>query len=193
MQLPSLLTSALLSLALAIGACSPRDSASSAAPAKREVTLETVARQAKGFSVGALMSANIVYVFFDAQCPHCGHLWQASEALHKKIRFIWIPVGMINASSTAQGATLMMAANPAALMAEHEALLLAGKGGISGSSSASSEMAATIKSNTELLNSFGVEGVPFVVAKNQKTGLTVSRDGAMASAALAEFLGVDLP
>ena len=157
------------------------------------MTLETVGRQAKGFSVGALMSANTVYVFFDAQCPHCGHLWQASEALHKKIRFIWIPVGMINASSTAQGATLMMAANPAALMAEHEALLLAGKGGISGSSGVSSEMTATIKSNTELLNSFGVEGVPFVVAKNQKTGLTVTRDGAMASAALAEFLGVDLP
>ena len=193
MQLPSLLTSALLALALAIGACSPRDSASTTAPAKREVTLETVAKQAKGFSVGAMMSANTVYVFFDAQCPHCGHLWQASEALHKKVRFIWIPVGMINASSSAQGATLMMAANPAALMAEHEASLLAGKGGISGSSSVSSEMTATIKSNTELLNSFGVEGVPFVVAKNQKTGLTVTRDGAMASAALADFLGVDLP
>jgi hypothetical protein len=35
--------------------------------------------------------------------------------------------------------------------------------------------------------------VPFVVAKNLKTGQTVSRDGAMSTPVLAEFLGLDLP
>lgn len=193
LKLHRLFSPSLLLVALAIGGCSPQESATPVASAKREVSLETLSAQAKGFPVGAMMSTNIVYVFFDAQCPHCGHLWEASVPLHKKVKFVWIPVGMINATSTAQGAALLTAANPAALMTEHEASLLAGKGGISATSSIASEVAKTIQKNTQLLNNFGAEAVPFIVAKNLKTGQTVSRDGAMTTAALAEFLGVDAP
>jgi thiol:disulfide interchange protein DsbG len=189
----SLLFPFLLLMALALSACSPQESSTVATPTKRELSLETVAAQAKGFSAGALMSTHIVYVFFDAQCPHCGHLWQASAPLHKKVKFVWIPVGMINATSTAQGAALLTAASPEALMTEHEASLLAGKGGISASSSIAPDVEKAIKNNTELLNSFGAESVPFIVAKNLKSGQTVSRDGAMSTAALAELLGVDAP
>jgi len=182
-----------LFMALALGGCSPQEASNAASSAKREVSLQTVSEQAKGFTVGALMSTNTVYVFFDSQCPHCGHLWQASAPLHKKVKFVWIPVGMINATSTAQGAALLTAANPGALMSEHEASLLAGKGGISASSSVTPEVAQAIKNNTQLLNSFGAESVPFVVARNLKTGQTVSREGALGTAALAEFLGVEAP
>lgn len=193
MKLHRLFFSSLLLIALALSGCSPQESASSAATVKREVSLEAVSAQAKGFSVGALMSTNIVYVFFDAQCPHCGRLWEASAPLHRKVKFVWIPVGLINATSTAQGAALLTAANPGALMTEHEASLLAGKGGISASSSIAPEVAQAIKNNTQMLNSFGAESVPFVVAKNLKTGQTVSQEGALSTAALAEFLGVDAP
>lgn len=193
MKLHRLFFSSLLLIALALSGCSPQESSSSAAAVKREVSLAAVSAQAKGFSVGALMSTNIVYVFFDAQCPHCGHLWDASAPLHRKVKFVWIPVGLINATSTAQGAALLTAANPGALMTEHEASLLAGKGGISASSSIAPEVAQAIKNNTQMLNSFGAESVPFVVAKNLKTGQTVSQEGALSTAALAEFLGVDAP
>ena len=193
MKLHRLFFSSLLLIALALSGCSPQESSSSAAAVKREVSLAAVSAQAKGFSVGALMSTNIVYVFFDAQCPHCGRLWEASAPLHRKVKFVWIPVGLINATSTAQGAALLTAANPGALMTEHEASLLAGKGGISASSSIAPEVAQAIKNNTQMLNSFGAESVPFVVAKNLKTGQTVSQEGALSTAALAEFLGVDAP
>jgi thiol:disulfide interchange protein DsbG len=176
-----------------LAGCSPQEAGNSSAPVKREVSLATVAAQAKGFAVGSLMSTNTVYVFFDTQCPHCGHLWEASRALHGKIKFVWIPVGMINASSSAQAAALLTALDPGTLMGEHEASLLAGKGGISGSSSVPADIEKAIKSNTQLLNSFGAEAVPFVLAKNLKTGQTVSRDGAMSTPVLAEFLGLDLP
>ncbi len=182
-----------LLLALLLGGCSPQDAATPASTVKREVSLPVVAAQAKGFSVGALMSANVVYVFFDTQCPHCAHLWEASAALHKKVKFVWIPVRMISPISLAQGAALLTAVDPAALMSEHEASLLAGKGGISASSSISSEIEKNITANTQLLNSFGAEAVPFVIAKNLKTGLTVTRDGAMSTPVLAEFLGLDQP
>ncbi|ABD71511.1 hypothetical protein Rfer_3811 [Rhodoferax ferrireducens T118] len=193
MKLHSLFFSSLLLLALGISGCSPKDSAATAAASKREVSLPAIAAEAKGFAVGALMSTNTVYVFFDSQCPHCGHLWAASAPLQQKVKFVWIPIGMINATSKAQGAALLTAANPAALMSEHEASLLAGQGGISASSSVAPEIEKSIKNNTQLLNSFGAESVPFVVAKNMKSGQTVSREGAMSTAALAEFLGVDAP
>lgn len=193
MKLYSLFFSSLLLLALGISGCSPKDSATTAAASKREVSLPAIAAEAKGFAVGALMSTNTVYVFFDSQCPHCGHLWAASAPLQQKVKFVWIPIGMINATSKAQGAALLTAANPTALMTEHEASLLAGQGGISASSSITPEVEQSIKNNTQLLNSFGAESVPFVVAKNMKSGQTVSREGAMSTAALAEFLGVDAP
>ena len=193
MKLHRLLFPFLLFLGLVLSACSPQDAGTASVPTKREISVATVAAQAKGFAVGSLMSANTVYVFFDTQCPHCGHLWEASRALQGKVKFVWIPVGMINAISSAQAAALLTALDPGALMSEHEASFLAGKGGISGSSSVPADIEKAIKSNTQLLNSFGAEAVPFVVAKNLKTGQTVSRDGAMSTPVLAEFLGLDLP
>lgn len=189
-------SSSLLMLMLALSACSPQESpkaAPAAAPAKQAASVEVAAAQGKGFTVGALMSANTAYVFFDPQCPHCGHLWNASLPLQKKVKFVWIPVGWINATSTTQGAALLTAANPAELMTEHETSLLAGKGGISASSSIAPDIEKAIKGNTQLLNSFGAESVPFILARNVKTGQTVTRDGSMSTTALAELLGVEAP
>ena len=61
-------------------------SKSEPAPAKtaKQAISETIAAQAKGFTVGSMMSAATVYVFFDAQCPHCGHLWEASLPFKRK-------------------------------------------------------------------------------------------------------------
>ena len=75
-------------------------------------------------------------------------------------------------------------------MAQHIAAVL---GILLSLATASAAQEQAIKGNTQLLNSFGAEAVPFIVARNLKTGQTVSRDGAMATAALAEFLGLDAP
>ena len=197
MMFRTLLASLLVIATLLVSACSQQDSSKPApAPAKaakQAISLETIAAQAKGFTVGSMMSANTVYVFFDAQCPHCGHLWEASLPFQKKVKFVWIPVGWINASSVAQGAALLTATNPGALMSEHEASLLAKKGGISAPSSIPPEIEQAIKANTQLLGSFGAEAVPFIVARDLKSGQTVSRDGAMSTQALATFLGIEAP
>lgn len=197
MMFRTLLASLLVIATLLVSACSQQDSSKSepapAKAAKQAISLETIAAQAKGFTVGSMMSANTVYVFFDAQCPHCGHLWEASLPFQKKVKFVWIPVGWINASSVAQGAALLTATNPGALMSEHEASLLAKKGGISAPSSIPPEIEQAIKANTQLLASFGAEAVPFIVARDLKSGQTVSRDGAMSTQALAGFLGIEAP
>ncbi len=181
-------------VALSIAGCSPKEPAEKAAEAKAAapaLPYDAVASGGKGFTVGAMMSANTVYVLFDPQCPHCGHLWEASVPLQSKVKFVWIPVAFINAKSGPQGAALLSAANPAELMAEHEKSLLAGTGGISAIAAATTEINSAIKKNTVLFNSLGAESVPYVLAKNTRTGLVVTHNGAMDAAALAEFLGVN--
>ncbi len=41
----------------------------------------------KTIAVGSAASANTVYVVFDAQCPHCGQLWQTTQPLLSKAKF----------------------------------------------------------------------------------------------------------
>lgn len=182
----------LVGLSLGLAACSPKESAAPAAP-KRSPSVEIVAAEGRGLTVGAMMSTQAVYVLFDTQCPHCARLWEASVPLQKKAKFIWIPVGLLNASSSAQGAALLAAADPAQAMAEHEKSMLAGQGGISAPSSLPAELQEALKSNTRLFNNLGLESVPFTITRNARSGMTVSRSGSMDTATLAELIGVDAP
>ena len=182
-----------LTLAIGLAGCSKQDTP--AAPPSTTVaapqSYDAVAKDGKGFAAGALMSVQTVYVLFDAQCPHCGMLWNASLPLQKKVKFVWIPVSLMNAKSTLQGAALLTAANPSELMSAHEASLLAGTGGMLADANPSAETQAFIKSNTQLFNSLGATSVPFIVAKNYRTGAVVTHSGALQTPALAAFLGVD--
>lgn len=180
-------------LMLGLSACSPKESTGTSSEAKTSSPYEAVSTRGKGFTVGAMMSAQTVYVLFDPQCPHCGHLWESSIALQKKVKFVWIPVAIINASSTAQGAALLSAANPAELMAAHEKSILAGTGGITASASIAPDIVQTIKTNTQLFTSLSLESVPFITTKNMRTGQSVTHVGAMGTAQLAEFIGSDQP
>lgn len=184
-------------LLIAVTGCSQQDTpakaAVSASTSSPEQSFADVAAKTKGFTVGAMMSANTVYVLFDPQCPHCGHLWQQSQPLLKKVKFVWIPVAFINAKSAPQGAALLAAGNPAELMTTHETSVLAGTGGIAASASIPAEIETAIKANTQLLNSMGVESVPYIIAKHAQSGQVVTNTGAMETIALAKLLGVEMP
>ena len=62
--------------------------------ASTPVSVAAVAAGATGFTVGSPMSARTVYVFFDAQCSHCGALWYAAKPLKSQAKFVWIPVAV---------------------------------------------------------------------------------------------------
>lgn len=178
--------------ALSLSGCSKQED--SPTPARSTLppdqAYEVLAKEGKGFTVGTLMSANTVYVLFDPQCPHCAHLWQQSKSLHNKTKFVWMPVAFINAKSATQGAALLTAANPAEAMAAHEASILAGAGGTAASSSVPDDIATAIQHNTSLFNRMGAESVPFIVAKDPASGQVVTHAGALDTAALRTFLGL---
>jgi thiol:disulfide interchange protein DsbG len=180
------LTLALLSLTSSAIAATPPPAVANPAQA-----LEQLVANGKGFTVGSAASANTVYVMFDAQCPHCGHLWQTVQPLLGKAKFVWIPVAILNPKSGPQGAAILGASNPGQAMAAHEASLATGKGGVITMGSMSPAVAAAIKGNNDLFNQLKIESVPFILTRNARTGELVSTLGALETKALAEFIGVD--
>lgn len=179
-----------LLLAACKDAAAPGGAPAAAPPStSTPVSLEAIAAEAQGFNVGSTMSARTVYVFFDAQCPHCAALWQAARPLRSQARFVWIPVGVLNAASTAQGATLLAAPDPVAAMDQHEASMRDKGGGISGAGAADAQKAA-VKRNTELMTRFGFGSVPTVVAKHAQTGVLVTIEGSAPTSVLAQKLGL---
>lgn len=186
-------TAAVAALALAACGDKPAPGEASAAPAAPKSSAKDayeLAARGTGFTVGPLMAANTVYVFFDPTCPHCAALWMNAKPLATRLKMVWIPVGFLQRSSAPQGATILAAADPAAAMAENEASVLERRGGIAVSPSLSDEALAKVKSNTELFGKTGEESVPLIVFKNGKTGEYGAHAGAVPTEELAAMAGV---
>ncbi|MGH8832922.1 MAG: thioredoxin fold domain-containing protein [Polaromonas sp.] len=183
---------AIIAASLLLAGCKDASDTAPAKAASTPVSVAAIAADATGFTVGATMSARTVYVFFDAQCPHCAALWNAAKPLKSQTKFVWIPVGLMNPSSTAQGATLLAAKDPVAAMDEHEASLQAKRGGISAGSDIDAQKALVAK-NTALMTRFGFASIPTIVGTHAQTGALVTQEGALPTAALAALLGLQAP
>lgn len=170
----------------------PAAQAPVAPPAQGTVSIEEIQSQGQGFTAGQAMSARTVYVFFDAQCPHCGALWYASKPLMSQAKFVWLPVRLLKDESETQGAAILAAKDPIKAMDDHEAALMDRKGGMKVEGDVSAQRAA-VKKNTELFNKYGFGSVPTLVTKNAQTGALVTREGALQTPDLAVFLGVPVP
>jgi thiol:disulfide interchange protein DsbG len=185
-----------LALTLTLAACNKADDGAPSTSSNKAEALPDVQKaleqvsQARGFTVGPMMAAQVVYVLFDPQCPHCGHLWEASKPLQSRVKFVWIPVAIVNGNSTLQAGALLAAKQPEQAMNIHETALLAGKGGMPVTENIAPDIMAAVKDNTATFTALKLESVPFVVAKNAQTGAAVQRSGAMDTAALAQLIGL---
>jgi thiol:disulfide interchange protein DsbG len=190
-----------LAAAVLLAACSkeeapaPSSSSSSSAPAaptSEAVSIEAIQSGAQGFTVGSPMSARTVYVFFDAQCPHCSALWYAAKPLKTQAKFVWIPVRLLNDNSATQAAAILASKDPVAAMDEHEASMMDHKGGIKPEGDLAAQR-AIVQKNTELFNKFGFASVPSLVTKNAVNGAVATHEGALPTPDLAAFVGVQAP
>ena len=177
-------------------AASPSASAAStpAAPASSGALTPAqaydLAATGSGFTIGPVMAANTVYVFFDPQCPHCAALWQACAAVGGRFRMQWMPVAFLARISQPQGAAIISAKDPAALMNENESMLMQRKGGLDVSQiSVPKEALDKVAANTELLKKLGADSVPMIFYKNQRTGEAGSHSGALPLESLLQMVG----
>lgn len=181
---------ALMGASIFVAGCNDSSAPNAVKAGSAPVSVAAISAEATGFTVGSAMSARTVYVFFDAQCPHCGALWYAAKPLKPQAKFVWIPVGILNAASTTQGAALLAATDPAGAMDAHEASLMAKGGGISGAGDTDVQKDA-VRKNTELMNRFGFGSIPTIVGTNAQTGKVVSKEGALPTTELAALLGLE--
>ena len=187
-------------VALALAACSDKGPdtaaaapAASAAPAAAKMPATEAyeaAAKASGFSVGPMMAAHTVYVFFDPTCPHCASLWMSAKPLATKLKVVWIPIGWLQRQSGPQGATILASLDPAAAMNENEASVLERRGGITVPSTVPDAAVAKVKANTDLFNKLGAESVPLIVYKNGRTGEYGTHAGAVSTEELAALAGL---
>ena len=197
----------LFSAAALLSACSKEESpapapASSPAPTapaaptaaagdSAKVSIDTIQQQASGFEVGPTMSARVVYVFFDPQCPHCSALWYAAKPLKSQAKFVWIPVRLLNDTSESQGAAILASKDPAEAMDQHEASMMDRKGGIKPEGNIDAQEKAVMK-NTDLFTRYQFSSVPTLVTKNAQ-GAVVTHEGALPTPDLAAFIGAPVP
>jgi thiol:disulfide interchange protein DsbG len=168
-------------------------SAPSAAPAAKQSAqeiYELAAKNGTGFTVGPMMAANTVYVFFDPACPHCAHLWQESKPLAGKLKIVWMPVQLLRSTSGAVGATILTASDPAVAMETNEASVAARGPGLAPAASLPEDVLAKVKANTDLFTKAGAESVPFILFKNGKSGQYGTHAGAVGPDELAAMVGL---
>jgi thiol:disulfide interchange protein DsbG len=161
-----------------------------AAPHSAAQQAYELAAQGHGFSVGPLMAANTVYVFFDTTCPHCAHLWEAAKPLQGRLKVVWMPVGFLRPASLTQGATILAAPDPVAAMSLNETRMLAHQDGIPVPAELPASALAQVKANTALLEKLRVDSVPLVLWRNARTGEYGMQTGAMSTATLTAMVGL---
>jgi thiol:disulfide interchange protein DsbG len=84
---------------------------------------EQYARDGKGIETAAAAPGRLtVYVAFDPQCPDCIAFWKEARPLADQVRFVWLPIAVLNPFSEPQGAAMLSAANPLAAMDRHAEL-----------------------------------------------------------------------
>jgi len=143
-----------------------------------------------GFTIGPVMAAHAVYVFFDPTCPHCAALWMASKPLLGRLKMVWMPIGLLNRSSMNIGATILASPDPAVAMLQNETSVLEQHGGIPVNPNVGEGIVAKVKANTDLFDKLGAESVPFILYQNAKTGVFGSYAGQLETDQLAALVGV---
>lgn len=185
-----------LALAAILAACdgggtsAPKTVAPATTPAAPVGNVYEAAAKGTGFAVGNMMAVRQVYVFFDPQCPHCGHLWEASKPLANQVKMIWMPVAFISSKSAPQGAAILAAQDPVATMSAHEQSLLARQGGMTPPDKLPAELLDKVKANTELWKQVGGESVPLIVFKSPGAGEPSRFAGAPDTETLKKMLGI---
>jgi len=149
-----------------------------------------MAASASGFTVGPMMAANTVYVFFDPTCPHCAHLWESATPLQSKLKMVWLPLGFLRPQSAKQGATILAAADPKAAMTENETRLMNRQGGITVDPNLPEAALNKVKANTAIFEKLGANSVPLVLFRNARSGTYAARSGSAETVQLVAMFGL---
>jgi len=118
---------------------------------------------------------NVIYVFFDANCPFCHYTWKALQPYEKAgLQVRWIPVAMLGPTSLPKALEVMSASDKTAafrkLEENHGKPWTAPK---NATEAAQPTITASLRKNEELMDKFGIAGTPGVIWKDKQGKVNV--------------------
>lgn len=158
-------------------------------PPDARAMLEQFEKSGRGFDMRpGVKAATTVYVVFDPQCPWCAKFWDSAKPIAERVRFVWLPVAVLNPRSEPQGAAILASANPVETMEANEAQLP--KGGLPIDTLAP-PMAARedVWSNSRIYRRTGGRTVPFAVYRDAQ-GQAATIPGYLPPEELKKVLGL---
>lgn len=163
-------------------------------PPSDGLTEARIVAASRGFAVGEVHSGRTTYVFFDTESFKSGALWSVSKPLWPQMRFVWIPVAVIDDRSLAQGAAILAAQSPSEALSAHEntrATLHQRQRAALPVSPLSAPTLAVL-GNTALFRANGHSRVPLTATASPQ-GLVTASPEVLTTPELARILGLEYP
>lgn len=120
-------------------------------------------------------AARVVYALTDPNCPFCHRFYEQTrdwiDAGAVQIRHVM--VGVLREDSLAKSATLLLAKDPAAAMAEHEDAF--DEGGVTPLERLPSSAQEKVQANNSLMSQLGIRGTPAVFYRDDEDNIQLAR------------------
>ena len=128
---------------------------------------------AKGFDMALPTNPSLsVFIVFDPQCPDCIHFWKIANSFSNKVRFIWLPVAVLNSRSELQGALILSASNPAEMMARQvNQFETSSRGLVTEGLQVPSSARDDVWQNSRIFRRAGGKNVPFAVFQDRQNNI----------------------
>lgn len=119
-------------------------------------------------AAGKADAPHIVYAFADPYCPYCTQFWQKAQPWLKsgKVQLRVLMVGMLRPDSAQKAAAIMMAEDPAKILADYENSL--GKMALKAPATVTPQITEALKNNLALMDELGGSATPSIYYLNKE-------------------------
>lgn len=163
-------------------------------PKNRQVAVRLMADLTDASWIKDGKGSQIVYMFFDPNCPYCHKVFESFVKIRKdnpNLQFRWVPVGMLMPTSTTKAAAIIQSKDPLKAFYESEqnyGFLDSGNGGgIEPAKKVSKKTDAMLLENLSILQGDNLYAIPIIVFQADD-GLPFYFSGARPEAQLRAIL-----
>jgi thiol:disulfide interchange protein DsbG len=193
-RFPYLILVLLLAFFTAAPAASAAQTDAVTVPQNRQTAVRLMADLAGASWIKDGNGDQIVYMFFDPNCPYCHKVFDSFMKIRKdmpNLQFRWVPVGMLTPTSTTKAAAIIQAKDPLKAFYESEhnyGFLDSGNGGgIEPAKQVTAKASAMLLENLSILQGDNLYAIPIIVFQADD-GLPFYFSGARPEAQLRAIL-----
>ncbi|WP_322629190.1 thioredoxin fold domain-containing protein [Halothiobacillus sp.] len=194
LRYPYLMLVLLLTLSIVAPVVFAAQTDTATVPKNRQVAVRLMADLTDASWIKDGNGSQIVYMFFDPNCPYCHAVFDSFMKIRKdmpNLQFRWVPVGMLTPTSTTKAAAIIQAKDPLKAFYESEnnyGFLDSGNGGgIEPAKHVTAKASAMLLENLSILQGDNLYAIPIILFQADD-GLPFSFSGARPESQLRAIL-----